>query len=293
MFNKSFAILFFLFIVFNMYAQEKDFRLHKHRFDVFYGAYNMKVEEFSLSNFPDIMNYWYIDDEYFTDEAYITMKSHMWFNDKWESDVEIGIYDDLEPSVLDVAIINRFYKGLGLKAGIYAFNYRLDGMESFFMPYDGDFYVNHHEKIQYLSFQQKMPLFGPYLGIDFRYEWKRLTVNASLSGGRLFTAPWYFDVAFKKIDHNYRFKQEYRVNTSGSWFCKPELYLACDLISFKKTALGFRARASFIGFSKSFDYHFAQYEWVKPNALDWQLVEFPEHKVIIQQLDFGITLLFK
>jgi hypothetical protein len=239
----------------------------------------------------DFMNYIDNYEEYFIDEFYLNVSSHLWMKNNWEADLEIGVGSSLIPNRLDLRAIRRFNK-LGINFGIENRPFYVYEAELYYSELSTSFYINHHPNLSYSYIQFDLFLFGPYTGLNYTLENEKLIFRGDINAGLSFNNREQCYVTLKEKNSNYVWSGEYFIKSSPALWLNPELYFYVKLFGLNTFDIGFRVSAGYYLTQKKLTYDYIERHWTYENA-EQQHMTPPAH--LMQQLnaDFGISVQIK
>lgn len=285
--TKVFLFLLVFITMGPLHAQS----IEKYAVDLFFGGHATTFDRIP-SHQLDFMNHVHAYDEYLVDEAYLAISSHFWLQNQWELNFKLGVESDLIPVIFDLRATRELTSGLGFNLGLEHRPFFINNAESHYSSLAESYTINSHPSLAYNYFQFNLFLFGPYTGVNYTLDWKRLRVQAAINAGIFFNNKNQLKVVLKEKEGNYLWSEEYALRSSPGPWVNPELKLAFTLLDGATMQLGVRIGASYFISRQALPYDYTRREWTLNNS-ETTFRQMPSHLLKQAGVDFGLFILKK
>ncbi|MDA3867456.1 MAG: hypothetical protein PF489_12010, partial [Salinivirgaceae bacterium] len=230
-------------------------------------------------------------EDYYIDEIYLNLSSHLWLTNNWEADFEIGVGSSLIPKRLDLRAIKRF-NNIGITMGFENRPFFIYEAELYYTEPSTSFFINHHPDLSYSYIQFDLFIFGPYTGINYTFENDKIIFRGDINTGLSFNNKDDYYVTLKERNSNYTWSEEYFIKSSPAMWLNPELYFYVKLFGFYTFDMGIRVSAGYYLTQKKLTYDYIERQWTYENT-EQQHMKPPTHLMHQLNADFGISIRIK
>lgn len=276
-------ISFFTFLIFKLYcipgfSQQKQNQIYSLSFTT--GFRDIKYDSLLTEKHLDFVNT--IENDSKT--AYVGIDFDIKWNKYIESEFRLLIADSYLLNNLNFTTTIYPAKSMGINLGIYSFDYYINNYDYFFRINQPAYHTYHDDNI----FQKRIGDFGFIAGPAFRFRRKRINLNLDLNFGLTSCKKFSETFVQKKINSNFKQKQQYNIINSWTSLFNPELNGEYFVFNRKKLRAGIIFKYNILFQDKSIDYVLTTYRWTEENK-ETETIESPKHSLNKSEIEFGIV----